>query len=231
MKELYLSARYGPSRIGEKGAVAVKFLKELGLERFEGDEWSFKEQLKVKLLKEVGLEQVLKEVANVGAVNPALLCAVAEFSGVKISKTSAHNLLRLLVELGLVTRLRTWAVYTPNTRDRIIAILASKGEVKVSDLERLVEGDVRRVLVEMWAEGSVEIEGSRKGPVPGPIGLPREFVRKWGAVIPVSVIEEAGLTENPRLERFIERRTGEVAYSVVVRGDDRVRLVVSRGHA
>ena len=229
VRELYLAAKYGPGRLGRLGASAARFLSALGLDRFDGTEGEFREELARRLLEELKLGEALSLASKVGSVTPVLLSAAAGALGVMISKSSARNLLRILADLGLVTRLRTWALYTPSAEDRLLAIVASKGEVTVRELEEFVEGDVRDLLVKLWMAGRVEIEGNLKGPVPGPLNLPKELIAKWGMVIPEEVVVKEGLADSPRLERFVDRETGKVVYSVLVREDDRVRLVVRKG--
>ena len=115
-------------------------------------------------------------------------------------------------------------VIKEEARRGIIELLLSKeGYMTAGEIANKVEGNAYDVLAELWAEGIVEIEGNPEI-LPGPLDLPREFVRRWGPVIPARAVEEAGLAGKIRLQPFVERRTGETLYYVFIRGDDRVRL-------
>ncbi|MEM1509216.1 MAG: hypothetical protein QW291_00780 [Thermofilaceae archaeon] len=224
---LYLAARYGPERIGKRGKAAVKFLSSLGLANFEKSKEEFYSALLSSLFDKLGFSKVLVLASSkMGCVNPVAIAEAAKKAGIDLSKTSAENLFRLLVQLGAISKFKTWAVYTPRLEDAILATVAAKGEVKVKELERKLGSGVREAAVKLWAQGLVNIEGNPRGPLRGPLSLPRELVLEYGLVYPESVAKLKGLEGNPRLEKFIERETGQVKYSVAVRGDDRVKIVV-----
>lgn len=179
------------------------------------------------LLDKLGFSKVLELASSkVGCVNPVAIAEAARKAGIDLSKTSAENLFKLLVQLGAISKFKTWAVYTPRLEDAILAAVAAKGEIEVKDLERKLGSGVRETVVKLWAQGLVNIEGNARGPLRGPLSLPKELVLEHGLVYPENVVKLKGLEGNPRLERFIERETGQVKYSIAVRGDDRVKVVV-----
>ncbi len=226
-RELYLAARYGPDRVGERGKAAARFLESLGLANFEKSEGEFYEALLSTLLDKLGFSKALELVSSrAGCVSPAALAEAARKAGTDLSKTSARNLFRLFVQLGVVSKLGTWAAYTPKLEDAILAAVAAKGEIRIRDIERRFGSGVREAVLKLWARGLVEIEGNPRGPLRGPLSLPRELVLERGIEYPEDLVEQMGLEGDPRLERFVERETGRVKYSIAVRGDDRVRIVV-----
>jgi len=105
----------------------------------------------------------------------------------------------------------------------VIELLLSKESLTAGEIANHVEGNAYDAIAVLWSEGLVEVEGN-PAILPGPLDLPREFVRRWGPVIPARAVEEAGLAGKIRLQPFVERRTGETLYYVFIRGDDRVRL-------
>lgn len=227
IKELYLAAKFGPSRVGRKGRSALRFLEALGLASFEKSEGEFREALLSTLLEKLGFAKALELASSrTGCVTPAALAQAAKSVGVELSKTSARNLLRILRQLGVVTTLRAWTVYTSKLEDAVLAIVAARGEVKLRDVEKRIGWGTREAVLKLWAQGRVEVEGNPRGPLRGPLDLPRELVLEHGLEYPESLVKQMGLEGNPRMERFIERETGEVKYAIAVRGDDRVRIVV-----
>ena len=227
MRELYLVAKYGPERVERKGKAISKFLTTLGLASFEGSEGEFYSALSLALLEKLSLLKALEAVASsVACISPAAIAEAARKVDVELSRTSARNLFRLLAQLGFVTRHRAWATYTPGLEDAVLAVVAAKGETRVEEIEKRLGSGVRESLLKLWAKGLLEIEGDNRGPLRGPLKLPRELVLEHGLVYPESVVKAMSLESNPRLERFVERETGEVKYAVALRGDDRVRVVV-----
>jgi len=146
VRELYLVARYGPDRVGRKGKAIARFLSRLGLNGFSGGEGEFVESLLFSLDK-LRVTEILGEASKLGFLNHMVLAEVAGRYGLNLSASSARNLLKLLRELGLVTRLRSWLVYTPSLERAAPAVLYSRGEAKVSELEKLLGGRVRGSLL------------------------------------------------------------------------------------
>ncbi|MEM1632232.1 MAG: hypothetical protein QXW40_08575 [Thermofilum sp.] len=226
-RELYLVARYGPDRVGRKGKAIARFLSRLGLNGFSGGEEEFVESF-LSSLDKLRVTEILGEASKLGFLNHMVLAEVAGRYGLNLSASSARNLLKLLRELGLVTRLRSWLVYTPSLERAALAVLYSRGEAKVSELEKLLGGRVRESLLKLWAEGLVEIEGCPRSPLKGKLDLPRDLA-KHGLEYDEELIASMGLQGHPRLEKFVERETGRVKYAILLRGDDRVRIVVPPG--
>ena len=229
LKELYLVSRYGQERVAGKGRRVASFLRALGLEKFEGFEGEFEQALSGVILDKLGFREVLEEAARHSCVNPVAVAALAGARGVEISKTSAKNLLKLLRELGCVVRLKSWLVFTPSLKGAVLAVLASKGEAKVGELEKFFGLHVREEILKLWAEGRVEVEGNPRSPLRGRLDLPRELVLKHSFEYSEDLIKAMKLEKHPRLEKDVDRSTGKVVYAIILREDDRVRLVAGCG--
>ena len=158
---------------------------------------------------------VLDELSKNKAINPITLSKKLD-----ISKTSAKNLLRMMRELGILRRVRI-SVNTTSDEEALTMILLSKGEVTLDYLERVIP-NARQVVLDAWRKGKVDIVGNPRGLLPGRVDLPRDLEEK----IPEDVVKSKKLLEHPRLDKFVDRITGELYYYLVLRGDDRVRLVV-----
>ncbi len=190
----------------------MDFLDFLGITSFKGNKEEFIEILRERFTEKFG--SVIDELSMKKSINP-----ISVSKRLDISKTSAKNLLRMMRELGLLRRVRI-AVDAIDDEDALMMILSSKGEVTIEYLEKVIP-EARRLVLKYWREGKVDIVGNPRGLLPGPINLPRDLPDK----IPEMIIKDKKLSSNPRLGKFIERETGELYYYIVLRGDDRVRLV------
>ena len=191
---------------------SLDFLNFLGITSFKGSKEEFMEVLREKFIEKFG--SVIEELSMKKSINPISISKKLD-----ISKTSAKNLLRIMRELGLLRRVRI-AVDTIDDEDALMMILSSKGEATIEYLERVIP-EARRLVLKAWREGRVDIVGNPRGLLPGEINLPRDLPDK----IPERIIKDRKLINHPRLDKFIERETGELYYYIVLRGDDRVRFV------
>lgn len=218
IRELYGIAVEGP-RDTRRSKAQARFLKELGLLDYQGGEAEFIVDLTDRLLRNLGLAKILGSIE--APLTPVALSRAAAERGINLSKTSAARLLLLLEELGVVTRLTSLRVYTPSTRDAVLAYLRARGEARLGELEDRFGGDTRDVVLNLYGEGLVDIYGSPRGPVSGPLGVPRELVARYGVEIPTEEVESRGLV-GARLRRVVDRNTGCIRYAVILRRDDMV---------
>ncbi len=218
IRELYGVAVEGP-RGTRRSRAQARFLEQLGLLDYRGGEAEFMIDLADRLLRDLGLAEILGSME--APLTHITLSRAAAERGINLSKTSAARLLLLLEELGVVTRLTSWRVYTPSTRDAVLAYLKARGEARLGELEDRFGGDTRGVVLSLYGEGFVDVYGSPRGPVPGPLGVPRELVARYGVEIPAEEVESRGLV-GARLRRVVDRNTGRVRYAVILRRDDTV---------
>ncbi len=216
IRDLYGVAVEGP-RDTRRSRAQARFLDALGLLGYRGSEVEFRMDLAERLLDGLGIAGILDSVEE-PLTHIALSRAAAE-RGMELSKTSASRLLLLLEELGVVTRVSPWRVYTPSTRDAVIAYLRARGEARLGELEDRFGDDTREAVLGLYGEGLVDIRGSPRGPAPGPLGVPRELVAGYGVEIPAEEVESRGLV-GARLRRVVDRNTGRIRYAVILRRDD-----------
>jgi len=171
----------------------------------------FVEILKRRLFETLDLDQVLGDIHNKGLPFNEIIFQRYLSTKYEISKTSAKALLSLLTKLNVVTYYPRF-VYIKSRKDILYYYILSKGIVSFGELKRKFNWvDVKNLVIGLIIEGLVEVER---------FDVPLDVLRKYGDRIPPSAINK----KSKFLSEYIDRRSGEKFYEVVLTSRDKIRV-------
>ena len=171
----------------------------------------FVDILKERLFELFDLERILEDIHKKALPFNEVILQKYLSTKYKISKTSSKALLLLLTKLNVVTYYPRF-VYTKSREDMVYYYILSKGVVNFGDLKKKFNWvDLKEIIIKLVLDGQVEIEH---------FDVPLDLIRKYGDKIPITAVNK----KSKFLSEYIDRRSGEKYYEVVLAPKDKISI-------